>query len=313
MTSTEFLLRRRQYMASSVSPEKDWSLEPFTIIARDNCRIEVVFDETGVNQNYFRVSINGGPIIDYLQTIKTNGCIYLNAGDEIQFFCGDYGAVTYFGDLGAGSDYGTFDVAGNIMSLHYGENFVGLTSYDSGCSGYTALFASCSNIINAENMVIPATVDIAAQNSSPFKNCINLVTPPKLTSTTLAHGAYNEFFYGCSSLQFAPELPATTLSSQCYASMFAQCVSLTSAPVLPALTLLATCYTNMFTGCTNLKYIKAMFTTDPNVNIGRHKPCQSWVSGVSSSGTFVKNANATWTLRGINGIPSGWTVQTEQP
>lgn len=35
-----------------------------------------------------------------------------------------------------------------------------------------------------------------------------------------------------------------------------------------------------------------------------------WVSGVSSSGIFVKNANATWNITGENGIPSGWTVQT---
>lgn len=313
MTSTEYLLRRRQYMVSGVSPEKDWSLEPFTIIARDNCRIEIVFNETGVQQNYFRVSINGGPIIDYLQTIRTNGCVYLNAGDEMQFFCGDYGTVIYFGDAGAGSDYGTFDVAGNMMSLHYGENFVGLTSYDSGCSGYSSLFTSCSNIINAENMVIPATVSTTSTGTGAFEDCINLVTPPKLTSTTLVSGAYAGCFRGCSSLQFAPELPATTLSTQCYAQMFSRCVSLTSAPVLPALTLVATCYSGMFTGCTNLNYIKAMFTTDPNVNIGRNKPCLNWVSGVSSSGTFVKNANATWTLRGVNGIPSGWTVQTEQP
>jgi hypothetical protein len=33
-----------------------------------------------------------------------------------------------------------------------------------------------------------------------------------------------------------------------------------------------------------------------------------WVYGVSPTGTFVKNKDATWDVRGINGIPKGWTV-----
>ena len=36
----------------------------------------------------------------------------------------------------------------------------------------------------------------------------------------------------------------------------------------------------------------------------------NWVDGVYSRGTFVKNAEATWSVRGKNGIPTGWTVQT---
>jgi hypothetical protein len=34
-----------------------------------------------------------------------------------------------------------------------------------------------------------------------------------------------------------------------------------------------------------------------------------WVKGVASSGTFVKNKNATWNVTGVNGVPSGWTIQ----
>ena len=34
-----------------------------------------------------------------------------------------------------------------------------------------------------------------------------------------------------------------------------------------------------------------------------------WVSGVSETGTFVKNGTATWTNTDA-GIPTGWTVQT---
>ena len=100
-------------------------------------------------------------------------------------------------------------------------------------------------------------------------------------------------------------LPATTLTTNCYQNMFRSCTSLTTAPVLPATTLVNSCYKYMFQGCSNLNYIKAMFTTTPSTTY-----TQNWVSGVASTGTFVKNSAAQWNVTGTYGIPSGWTVQT---
>jgi hypothetical protein len=65
----------------------------------------------------------------------------------------------------------------------------------------------------------------------------------------------------------------------------------------------------MFQNCTKLNYIKAMFTTTPT-GASPNYYTQNWVSGVASSGTFVKNSTASWTTTGVNGIPTGWTVQT---
>jgi hypothetical protein len=61
----------------------------------------------------------------------------------------------------------------------------------------------------------------------------------------------------------------------------------------------------MFNRCTSLNYIKAMFTTAPS----GWTYTGYWVNGVSATGTFVKNSEATWDETGANGIPSGWTVQ----
>jgi hypothetical protein len=61
----------------------------------------------------------------------------------------------------------------------------------------------------------------------------------------------------------------------------------------------------MFNGCSNLNYIKAMFTTEPSTTY-----TNNWVNGVSASGTFVKNSTAQWNVTGVNGVPSGWTVET---
>ena len=110
-------------------------------------------------------------------------------------------------------------------------------------------------------------------------------------------------FSGCTSLTTAPALPATTLAQSCYYYMFANCTSLTTAPELPATTLASQCYSYMFYGCSNLNYIKMLAT-----NISASYCLSSWVSGVASSGTFVKNLNMTTLPSGINGIPNGWTV-----
>ena len=88
--------------------------------------------------------------------------------------------------------------------------------------------------------------------------------------------------------------------------MFQNCTSLTTAPELPATTLVSNCYQYMFYGCKSLNYIKAMFIT----TIGSSY-MNSWVSGVASTGTFVKNAAATWTMScGVSTYPCNWTVQT---
>lgn len=101
-------------------------------------------------------------------------------------------------------------------------------------------------------------------------------------------------------------LPATTLTSYCYSSMFRYCTLLSVAPELPATTLADYCYNEMFYGCTNLSYIK-MLATD----ISAYDCLYYWVSGVASAGTFVKSKDATWDVVGVNGVPTGWTVITD--
>lgn len=124
-------------------------------------------------------------------------------------------------------------------------------------------------------------------------------------STTLPDYAFHSLFKRCTSLTQAPSLPATTLATSCYYNMFFNCSSLVHAPELPATTLEPHCYAFMFYGCTKLNYVKAMFIT--NQRLGTY--LQQWLDNVSSTGTFVKSANATWTNTDAK-IPSGWTVET---
>ena len=171
---------------------------------------------------------------------------------------------------------------------------------------YSNMFNGCTGLTSAPQL--PATTLASDCYSFMFGGCTSLTSAPELLATTLADNCYNSMFYGCSGLTTAPQLPATTLADNCYQYMFNGCTSLTSAPQLPATTLTTYCYNQMFAGCTKLNYIKAMFTTTPSTTY-----TSNWVNGVPVSGTFVKNSAATWNpeeVRGANGVPNGWTVET---
>ena len=175
------------------------------------------------------------------------------------------------------------------------------TTLASSC--YGSMFNGCTSLTTAPEL--PATTLADYCYEYMFYGCTSLTTAPALSATSLAEGCYASMFQSCTSLTTAPALPATTLANYCYHFMFGSCTSLTTAPELPATTLAESCYEYMFQGCTNLNYIKAMFTTEPSTTY-----TNNWVSGISSTGTFVKNSVATWNVTGVNGIPIGWTVQT---
>ena len=98
-------------------------------------------------------------------------------------------------------------------------------------------------------------------------------------------------------------LPSTKTQVGTYSYMFSGCISIEVAPVLPQASLTNTCYRGMFSGCSSLKYIKCLAT-----NITARYCLSNWVSGVSSTGTFVKNPAMNDWPTGSSGIPTGWTV-----
>lgn len=246
--------------------KRDYSKEYFTI---------EMLEDGAISPNYpIDYRINGGEWTSYPGD-ESN--IAVNAGDAVEF-------------RGTGDGYGLFGgiyverrcicgsciTYGNIMSLSYGDDF----QNDTEAGNYYSLFGSCSALVDASNLVLPAT--------ELFENC------------------YGSMFWGCTSLTGAPAtLPATSLTDYCYAFMFEGCTSLTSAPELPATTLVNRCYAGMFWDCSHLNYIKCLAT-----DISASDCTGNWVKNVAPSGTFVKHPDASWTT-GTDGIPSGWTVIEE--
>ena len=169
-------------------------------------------------------------------------------------------------------------------------------------SCYEFMFYSCTSLTTAPEL--PSTTLTNSCYRYMFSNCTSLTIAPELTAATLADYCYSNMFDGCSSLITAPELPSTTLTNSCYNYMLYGCTSLTTAPELPSTTLTNSCYEYMFFNCTNLNYIKCLAVSGINENNSTY----GWVSGVASTGTFVKDSKAKWTT-GTEGIPSGWTTQ----
>ena len=250
--------------------------------------------------------------------------IEVEAGDIVQFR-GDhaaYGGAQGFPVSGSFSYYtvlkdpvATYKAYGNVMSLISSTGFTELSAFTAQ-KALCGLFSGGSfisgyefphGLVDAENLVLPATTLSSYCYANMFRGCAALTKAPALPATTLAINCYATMFSDCTALTTAPELPATALSNYCYLAMFAGCTSLTTAPELPATTLSSYCYQRMFSGCTNLNYIKALFTTAPTASTSG--PTYSWVAGVASTGTFVKNSAATWNVTGNNGVPTNWTVQ----
>lgn len=178
---------------------------------------------------------------------------------------------------------------------------------------YQNMFEGCTSLVNAP--ALPATDLTGADQcyTAMFKGCTSLLNAPALPAATLDQWCYMEMFSGCTSLVNAPALPATTLATDCYHRMFEGCTSLTTTPELPAPTLVEGCYSSMFSGCTSLNYVKCLAT-----NISANYCTTSWLDGVAAAGTFVKaEGMEAWPVgpqgepSTVNGIPSGWTVNTE--
>ena len=195
---------------------------------------------------------------------------------------------------------GRCKLSGTIMSIIYGDKPYEEKIPFNSC--FLGAFFNCASIVSVAPDFLPATTLTEYCYEYMFYGCTGLTTAPALPATTLTNYCYSSMFEGCSSLTTAPALPATTLAANCYYMMFFGCTSLTTAPELPATALTTYCYYYMFCGCSKLNYIK-MLATD----ISASNCLGYWVSNVASTGTFVKNPNASLPT-GASGIPSGWTV-----
>ena len=222
-------------------------------------------------------------------------------------------------------------VYGNVMSLVNWQYYTRPES-DSRVStakdwAFHCLFGGTNDAVDARPHLLNhpvKTIDLPATSVGKgayrrmFAFCTNMTVAPELPATTFTGGPYNTtsndqpyglMFKDCHSLRKVPSiLPATTVPMACYYRMFEFCTSLEASPVLPAPYPGTDAYRMMFEDCSNLKQI----TCYAKGNLGSSGATFYWTRGVSSSGIFIKDPDASWPI-GEHGIPTGWTYDNPVP
>lgn len=296
-------------------PPHDYSLDYFTI--------EITSSMTGhklelywyTNDTNYALTIdystdNGSTWTSITASSRTTGSSIgnfigrFNTGDKVLFRGNNskYSDGTWINQFTV-DGVGSLDVYGNIMSLIYGNNFIGTDTLTDTYVFYEFFYNL--PIDNSINLVLPATTltDYCYARMFMYWTVNNLQTTiQKLPATTLADHCYYQMFSRCDSIITGPDILATNLTNFCCFQMFNQCISLTTAPILRATNLASMCYSNMFWGCSSLNYVKC-YAAD----LSPFQCINNWMYNVSSTGTFYKDANTTWPS-GDSGIPSGWTV-----
>lgn len=169
---------------------------------------------------------------------------------------------------------------------------------------YDGMFKGCTSLTKAPKL--PADTLFTSCYQWMFQGCTSLTEAPELPARYLVPNCYFSMFENCTSLVNAPELNALAIAQFCYAGMFSGCTSLETAPVLPAPGFDVSCYNNMFNGCTNLSHVECL-VREANLDC-----TMNWLSGASSTGSFIRNESATNWERSESGIPEGWLVTAKK-
>ena len=256
----------------------------------------VKLTKNGSPNGAFQTSTDGG---NTWEDYTINTAITLNTGDKVSFRAkGDRTIVQHDSYYFYFIMTGEIEAWHNVMSLYRTNDFA---TYDTVLyKAFYYLFRDCTSLTKAP--ALPATKLAVGCYEGMFSGCQSLKEAPALPATTLVKDCYRRMFANCQSLKEAPALPATTLDDYCYGSMFASCQSLTETPALPATTLDVRSYEFMFYNCQSLKEVRIAATTmDANGSL------TGWLSGVSATGDFYCDPNATIFLTdSTSGIPKGW-------
>lgn len=238
-------------------------------------------------------NINGGEWSSITSTWEGTR-LNVEAGDIVQFKANyeEYGAPGKFSQF-CGTT-ATYIVYGNIMSLIKGDNYATADTFTERGVFY-GLFRNNMGLLDAYNLVLPATNLTDRCYANMFFNCNNLERGPKEVPDAnliwddggyeaIAYGSFEGMFGLCSNLVVAPILKQKVLGSGGY-------------------------YASMFTGCSKLNHIVCLATDiEDQDSPGSFTNCRYWTSGVAATGTFVKNQDMNDWPSGTSGIPDGWTV-----
>ena len=178
--------------------ETDYSKMYFTFEALENGSFW--FRNWEHSTKPYSYSVNNG---EWVLTSDLVATVNLNIGDTVRFKSND-APTGLFDNISR-----NFNVYGNILSLKYGDNFANIKN-----DSYKLTFLG-STVVDASNLILPATTLENGCYDSMFKNCKSLIKAPALPATTLANYCYSGMFRGCTSLNYIKCLATNISASNC--------------------------------------------------------------------------------------------------
>ena len=189
---------------------------PLTLVAAEDGKITVTFNNGIVLKNDIHYTINGGAEQTIAKNTTGSFDITVKKGDVVQLYSintslGGSAVASARGGTRAvdsGAKYINIrpsmktEIYGNVMSLLKGkDNLESATTIEANNAFY-GLFAGAEKLVNnTERLLV-------------------------LPATTLTEGCYDNMFSGCKGIEKAPELPAPKLEKGCYQEMFYDCAKL---------------------------------------------------------------------------------------
>lgn len=299
----------------------DFSARYFTIESLEDSNVITinVHSSTTGNTAYYSTdsgsswtAIASGSGSKSIATINSGDTIWIKAtsstsGQQAKWAT-DYNKNSYFNSTKA------YKVYGNAMSLLVGENFATADTI-------TETFALCgifyggnnaSNLIQAKNLVLPATTVTRSSYNGLFRGCAKLESCPAiLPALRLYQDTYSSMFEGCRSLPEGPEIMATTIDSTgattamgrmfCMDRKSMVTAAMTKSPVLRITNVIGNAYKEMFKGNGNITEITILAE-------GTNLSFDNWLSNTPVVGVINKKTATTFTS-GASGLPSGWTTE----
>ena len=266
----------------------DWENENFTMKALTSGNIEVDMKTTNRSGNlkWKKNNANTWNYI-YVSNYKVVGSIPVAAGDYVTIVLG-----AHFGGGSSDPQYtGIFvnstcryDIMGSIKSMIPGST-----------SSLSQMFRNDAQVVSAKKLYVAfdsSTFNPTYQScGAMFKDAVNLTYGPVIADMGINCGS---MFQGCTSLLKVPGEFNTQMGN---ARMFDGCSLIT---VVPDFNFTGVNAPDIINNCSSLQSIKYL-GKDPN----GMSLLFDYVfgTGLSSTGTFIKNSQQTW-----DNVPSGWTV-----
>ena len=134
-----------------------------------------------------------------------------------------------------------FDIEGNIMSLFYGDGFIGQNSFQPYQICYN-LFMN-TDCLDASNLILPTDTTTSYNGYAfygMFEGCSRLTKAPTLAATTLTFSCYRRMFFGCNNLNYIKMLATDISATDCLTDWvynvaangtFVKAASMTTLPI----------------------------------------------------------------------------------